>query len=133
MERNINFHGELMMKRFNAAVERFEKIIIRIDSRIEKIQAEGKVTTEAEKFEADAKVSIESAKVSIAKIPDVLVEALAQEKLGGSFEDLRTLAASIRADLLSAQKSLLNAVASLKKLSAEAEIESTTSVDTSVQ
>lgn len=133
VEKNISSHASRMTERLNAAVDRFEKIIVRLDSRIAKLKAEGKVTTDAEKFEAEAKVSIASAKSSIATIPDVLAAALAREKLAGSFGDLEKLAISIRKDLISAHKSLVSAVTSLKTLGGDTNVRTNTSVDAPAQ
>jgi hypothetical protein len=132
-EKIVRFHGDLMVRRFNAAVDRFEKIIVRIDSRIAKLKAEGKVTTEAEKFQADGKVSIAIAKTSIATIPDLLASALAQNTLTGSFGDLEKVAVGIRTNLLSAQKSLLGANESLRELSVGGSASSTTSANEEAQ
>jgi len=133
IEKNIKKHAEQMTERFNAAVERFEKITVRLDSRIAKVKTEGRSTADAEKFEAEAKVSIEKAKTDIATIPAVLANALSQEKLEGSFKELEALASNIRKNLVSGHSFLIKAAVSLKTDTSDKKTEGTSSTNVEVR
>ena len=129
-EEVVKKHAAQMTERMNAAVERLEKIATRIDSRIVKLKAEGKVTTDAEKAVAEARVTIGTIKTDIGTIPSTLSGILAQTELKGSFKPLETLAKKIHEGVKSAHKSLETAVRSLKAVSPEIKTEVKTETDT---
>lgn len=94
-----------------ATIERLEKIIIRIESRIAKIQARGGVTTETERFVALAKGNLADAQLA--------VDAFASLDLSGStarenFETVRAAAAEAREHIRAAHRNLMMAVRALK-------------------
>ena len=94
-----------------ATIERLEKIITRIESRIVKIQERGGDTTEAEGFVALAKENLADAKVA--------VEVFATLDLSGStarenFETIRAAAAEAQELIRTAHRNLMMAVRALK-------------------
>ena len=94
-----------------ATIKRLEKIITRIESRIEKIKERGGDTTEAEDFVALAKENLADAKVA--------VDAFINLDLSGStavenFEMIRAAAAEARENISSAHRNLMMAVRALK-------------------
>jgi hypothetical protein len=111
-----------MLERFNAAVERLEKLTLRIESRIAKMKAEGKITTNAETHIAVAKEEIAKAKVEIAKIPAVLETAFESEVKGRIFAELRVSTNAVQTALKNAHAALARAIASLKPGSPEVRI-----------
>lgn len=94
-----------------ATIERLEKIITRIESRIEKIQERGGDTTEAESYAALAKEDLADARIAL--------EAFASLDLSGStarenFETIRAAAAEAREHIRAAHRNLMLAVRALK-------------------
>lgn len=111
-----------------ATIGRLEKIIVRIESRIEKIKGRGGDTTEAENFIAAAKVNLSDATVA--------VDAFAGLDLSGStaalnFETIRAAAAEAREDIRVAHRNLMMAVRSLKgpNTGVEVEMRATSTLD----
>ncbi|MDO8565043.1 MAG: hypothetical protein Q7R67_00220 [bacterium] len=96
-----------------ATVERLEKILTRIESRIEKVKAEGKNTAEAEGFVAEAKVHLSAAKTSIALFASV---DLSGDKAQENFERVRNIAAEVKGHIREAHTSLMKALRSLGAL-----------------
>lgn len=122
-EQRISRHIDFMVKRFNAMIERLEKLTTRIESRIAKIKAEGTATAEAEAYVATAKLEIKSAKDGVAKIPQALTLALEKERLLGSFDEVRVLTAGIKEDLKSAHQALVKSITNIKGLRTEMKVE----------
>lgn len=113
-EKEIQKRGNHMIEMFNAAVTRLEKIATRIDSRIIKVKAEGKTTTEAEANLASARVSIAAAKADIALLPTAITKALGSTELKGSFAEVETLAKKIRGEIKTSHEFLVKAIVNLK-------------------
>ncbi|MDP2641922.1 MAG: hypothetical protein Q8P21_01360 [bacterium] len=93
-----------------ATIERLEKIIVRIESRIDKVEARGGVTTETEAFVAAARANLSEARVT--------VEAFANIDLSGdqareNFERIRAAAREAREDVRTAHQNLMMAVRTL--------------------
>ena len=130
IEKRIQNHAEWMIKRFNAAVERLEKLTARIETRIAKLKSEGKNTAEAEKFVVEAKIQIGEAVAGIAKIEVACETALSADSLKGSFEEVRSLADSIRDDLKAAHRALMSTLPIIKGLSTSLNVNASTSVQT---
>ncbi len=62
-----DFFGKVI-ERFNATADRLDKIVLRIESRLIKLESEGANETRARSLLADAKVKLNTAKLSIANI-----------------------------------------------------------------
>ena len=109
-----------------ATVERLEKIIARIESRIEKIKANGGATAESEGFIALAKADLSEAKAGIALFVSV---DLSSDKASENFERVRALAQEIKEHIRSAHQNLMKALRALGKTRAEVNATSTVEVD----
>jgi chromosome segregation ATPase len=114
---------EMMTKRFNAAIERLDRLGDRIDSRIAKIKAAGKDTTDAEKSVSDARAKIEQAKLDIAKLPGLINQVLTTSSSTasttpptGQFKEVRNLADTIRQELKDAHKLFNDAIRKIRGL-----------------
>ena len=62
----VKFHGSIMIKRYEAAVSRFENIILRIEKRVESARSGGIDTSKIETSLSAVKAKIESTKSSLA-------------------------------------------------------------------
>jgi hypothetical protein len=107
IEARVKFAANL----YNMTVARLEQIADRIDSRIEKLVAEGKDMSDAKEFVAEARVHIENAQTVAA---EVRVYADAEGDKEGFFEANKEKIAKIRSELKLAHQSLLKAVQSIK-------------------
>ncbi len=98
-------------KILNATIERLEKIMTRVESRIAKVKAEGGVTTESEKFVAEAKVHLSEAKAELALFSSVTLSA---DKLSENILALRAASGKVKTHLKAAHASLVKATVALK-------------------
>jgi len=96
---------------FSAMIERLEKLAERIQSRVDKVKAEGGVTTESERFLADAKIDIEQAKTSLRLFASIDLSA---DKLRDNFTKIREVGTEIKGHLKEAHQSLVKAIRALK-------------------
>ena len=94
-----------------ATIERLEKIIVRLESRIAKVKALGGVTTETESFVAEAKNHLSLAKLSITTFSSI---ELSGNKARDNFERVRAVAAEVKGHIREAHTSLMKAIRSLK-------------------
>ncbi|OHA89619.1 MAG: hypothetical protein A3C70_02590 [Candidatus Zambryskibacteria bacterium RIFCSPHIGHO2_02_FULL_43_14] len=94
-----------------ATIERLEKIVIRIESRIAKIQERGGDTTEAEGFVAVAKGNLADARVAVEVFAtlDLFDSAVAK-----NFETVRAAAAEAKEHIRAAHRNMMMAVRALK-------------------
>lgn len=83
----------------------------RIDSRIEKLNAEGIDTSTSATFVASAKVEIEAARAGLAALPSTLEEASMTTE---SFAKVRASVAEIKKHLETGRKHLIDAISNLK-------------------
>ena len=102
-----------------ATVERLEKLLTRIESRIAKIKAEGGVTVEAEVAIAAAKADILKAKAEIAAFATL---ELSGDNAQENFERVRTVAKEVKEIIKSVHTNLTKAVRSLN-LSAKSKVD----------
>ena len=94
-----------------ATIERLEKIILRIESRIVKIKEQGGNTTEVEGFVAVAKENLADARVAVDVFANLdLSGSTAQE----NFATVRAAAAEAKKLIRDAHRNLMMAVRSLK-------------------
>jgi len=100
---------------FTATVERLEKIVTRIESRITKIKAAGGTTTEAEAFVDAAKVNLATVKTDISAINSIDLSG-STTTAQANFETIKADAQAGRESLTSARQNLEKALASLMKL-----------------
>ncbi|MEK9171626.1 MAG: hypothetical protein AAB782_00090 [Patescibacteria group bacterium] len=94
-----------------ATVERLERIIVRLESRIAKVRGNGGAVAETEAFVAEAKNHLSLAKSSIALFVSL---DLTGQKAQENFERVRTLAAEVKGHIREAHTSLMKAIRSLK-------------------
>ncbi len=109
-----------------ATVERLEKIIARVESRIAKIKSLGGVTTESEAFVAEAKNHLSLAKGKIALFASL---DFSGDKAQENFEKVRALATEVKGHIREAHTSLKNAVRALGKVKAELKANATSTLE----
>lgn len=110
-----------MVNRLTTAIERFENIASRIDSRIEKLKAEGKDVSAAVTLQSSAKAKIAEAKVAVSAIvqPSISAEPT-REELKAAFEGIRAKVKAAEEAVKAAHKALLEVVVALKRIDASA-------------
>ncbi|MBI2673993.1 MAG: hypothetical protein HYX23_01800 [Candidatus Zambryskibacteria bacterium] len=109
---------ERVTKVMLATIERLEKIIVRIESRIAKIKTRGGDTTESEKFVAEAKTNLSDARVKVGAFAGI---DLSSAKAAENFERIRAAAAAVREIIRTAHENLMMAVRSLRYIETDAE------------
>jgi hypothetical protein len=102
---------------FAATIERLEGIIVRLESRIEKFDAEGGVVADAKLRLVESKHHVTNAKVSLRNFSSVDLNG---ERAQENFAQVRELAAEVKMHIREVHTSLMRAVSSLK-MSAGAE------------
>ncbi len=132
MEKRIDNRFNKMNARFDATVIRLDGIMMRVNSRIEKIKNAGGNTTPAEKFVADATVSLNLAKTGIVNLKAMSTTTVELENATTTMKQAKTslialakLAKAIEKNLQDTRTSLEKAVGSLKGLS---QVNATTTV-----
>lgn len=107
-------------KVYTATIVRLEKLVLRIESRIEKIKDAGGATTEAQGFVDAAKLNISDAKLRMtAMMSSDLSTTTASTTLKANFEAVKTEAKAARELLTKAKQNLqkaVNALAGTEKL-----------------
>ncbi len=98
-------------KMFTATVERLEKLIARLESRITKVKAEGGVAAISEGFIAEAKSHLSLAKAEIATFSSI---DLSEDKLRENVSTLRAAGAEVKEHLKAAHQALVKAIRALK-------------------
>jgi DNA repair exonuclease SbcCD ATPase subunit len=128
-EKNVKKVTDLMIKRFEAAIERLETLISRIESRMEKLENDGKDTSAAEAHVENAKSKIAGAKITIASFPSAIESAVSSET---SFSVIKEMVVSTKRDLHDAHVSLQKTIPILKSVRGEikAETNSSATVET---
>jgi DNA repair ATPase RecN len=121
VERRAEHRYEVMNKRITATIERLERIMGSLNSRIAKIKAAGGNTDTAEKYVTEAKTRIDKAKSMLATLNTAVTEAVNTETASStpsvsrsSLVKLRNAAKAIQAELVAARVSLSKAIGSLK-------------------
>lgn len=116
---------EHVTKMMLATVERLEKIIVRIESRITKIKAAGGSTVASEGYIALAKADLANAKTSITAFAAI---DLSSDKAQENFERIRTAASQARELIRSAHRNLMMAIRSLPAVKMDVKATTTTTV-----
>jgi len=117
-------------KKFDVAVERLEKIIVRVESRIAKMKTEGKSVGASETFIASAKVDIADAKTIHAQIK-AFMDARANSTLeltDAEKTQLKDWMKKEKEELKSAFDNIVKAVKELRNVSTTTTVNSSTSV-----
>ncbi len=119
-ERRIDIQQNLAKRKaentarvFTATLWRLDRIITRVESRIDKVESAGGTTTSAKLFVAEARDYLSQASTSIATFKDITFTA---DKAKENFEKVRNLASEIKGYIREAHRSLMNAIRSLKGL-----------------
>jgi TolA-binding protein len=113
-----------------ATIGRLENIILRIESRIAKVQARGGVTTESERYVALAKGNLRDA---LALVEVFASLDLSSDRAQDNFEKVRATAAEIREHIRAAHRHLMLAVRALSSVDADAEINEENEEDSSLE
>jgi len=115
----------MVTRLFNATIDRFEKIVDRINSRIDKVEDEGGTTTEAEAFVALANTALDKAEADLAIFAAINVTVgtttgttTPQQK----FEGAKAAAAAVREDLKEVRENLLKAIKSIMSVEKDLDI-----------
>lgn len=120
-----------MIARLSAAVDRFENIASRIDSRIEKLKGEGVDVSAAVTLQATAKTAIAEADAKVAAIvKPSLSDSATREDIRAAFEASRAHVKAANEAVQAAHKALREAVAALKRIDASAHAEASASGST---
>ncbi len=93
-----------------ATIERLEKIIVRLESRIAKVETAGGAASESKEFVVAAKVNLSDAKASAGALVGI---DLSSEKARENFERIRAAAAAAREHIRDAHRNLMMAVRAL--------------------
>ena len=133
--RRVEFQQEIAKRKVEhtarvilATIERLEKIIVRIESRIAKVKTRGGDTSESEGFVAAAKVNLIDAKAAVNAFATI---DLSSEKAAENFERIRASAAEAREHVRAARENLMMAVRSLG--SVETDVEESVETNSSVE
>lgn len=107
------------IERYEAAIERLEKLAQRIDSRIAKFEAEGVNVTKAKELMVVAKLKIETAKTSVSGInlqSELTASSTATTTvmIKKDFEGLRVQLEKAKTDIKAAHAALVDVVKNLK-------------------
>mgnify|MGYP001581121806 CR=1 FL=1 len=128
-ERRIEFQQNIAKRQVEhvtkvmlATIERLEKIITRIESRIEKIKENGGETAEAEGFVVLAKGNLLDAEAAVGAFANI---ELSSDKAKDNFEKVRTAAREAREHIRLARENLMKAIRSLGSLKANRNATST--------
>ncbi|MDO8589859.1 MAG: hypothetical protein Q7R69_01130 [bacterium] len=93
-----------------ATVERLERIIVRLESRIEKVKADGGVTATSTAYVVEARNHLSLTKASIALFASV---DLSGDKAKENFERVRDIASEAKGHIREAHRSLTKAIRAL--------------------
>lgn len=121
-----------MTARLTAAIERFENISGRIDTRLEKLKAGGVDVTAAAALQVTAKAKIADAKVAVAAIvkPTISTEAT-REEVKAALEGVRSQVKAAEDAVKAAHKALMEVVVAMKRAGgAKADVEVSASAST---
>lgn len=117
-----------MLARLNAAVDRFEKIAARIDSRIEKLRSEGVDVSAAVTLQAEAKAKIAEADAQVSAIvKPTITSDMTREQVKAAFEAARAQVKAAHQAIKDAHKALHESVVALKRIDASANAEASAS------
>ena len=111
-----------LMKRFEHAIDRMEKIITRIESRIAKLKEDDDLDlSEVEANVEEAKELIAGIKEALGEIELAFDEVMESETPKDDFSNLHDLIRGLKDDLLEARKILIKAIRGLKTLTSSSE------------
>ncbi len=106
---------QIMLRRFNATVERLESIGLRIESRIEKLKEDGIDTAESERHLEEARKQITSAEEMVVALPALSTDSDGNsETIRAQITEYRNAIEPIKRMLRGAHQSLVSAVRTLK-------------------
>ncbi|TSC86949.1 MAG: hypothetical protein G01um10148_54 [Parcubacteria group bacterium Gr01-1014_8] len=125
----------MIMNRLVNALERFDQILGRIDSRIEKMRADGIDVSTAVSASVSANLSVDAASVAIADAQAAIEVAASSDTPRDHFEEVRTAVRAAVDAVKAAHEAIKNALRALKGLAGQAEtsasLERSASTDTS--
>lgn len=114
VQERIRAHAARMFARFNAAVERHEKLSERIDSRIKKIEAEGHPNAEPRRLLEEARGFIQEGKALLGQAKTAFENALQSEKPKEAFAAAHETLKQAEEKIKSAHASLMKTVRELR-------------------
>lgn len=129
----IHWHGGLIRERFVVAIRQFDKIVTRIESRIEKLQAEGVATVSVEAELALAEIAIATAKVDAQAVADFVANVEDSSDRAAVKAELEAKIRTAQASIKAAHQALVKTVRALVALKPTVDANATTSVETSTE
>lgn len=115
----IRMHGGLIKERFSLAVRQFEKIVARIESRIEKMKGEGIATASVEAELEVAKTAQAEAKADVQAVADFVAGADENADRAQVRTQLQTLIKEAQTSIRTAHQALQKVIKSLVTLAKE--------------
>lgn len=112
--RNYLKYMSNMLTRMTAAIERLNNLADRIESRIEKSEAEGQDLTQAKNLLAEARTKIEDASAKLTTVSQNYQEILTGENLTEEFARIRELVHNLRNTIQEAHQALVEVVISMR-------------------
>jgi hypothetical protein len=113
----VNKFADIIIARYEAAIDRLGSLADRIESRITKIEAGGINESEAKELLTAAKTKIETAKISVANIASTTTNTsfgTTTATVKEDFEIIKTLMEKAKSDIKTAHAALIDVVNSLK-------------------
>ena len=118
----VKFHGSIMIKRYEAAVSRFENIILRIEKRVESARSGGIDTSKIETSLSAVKAKIESTKSSLA-LARSSIESISpqgdENQIKSVIEQVKTILKTEKQNLIDLHQSLKLVVTELKTINGD--------------
>ena len=118
----VKFHGSIMIKRYEAAVSRFENIILRIEKRVESARSGGIDTSKIEASLSAIKAKIESTKSSLA-LARSSIESISpqgdENQIKSVIEQVKTILKTEKQNLIDLHQSLKLVVTELKTINGD--------------
>lgn len=116
MAKRAQVQFELVVKRLSIAIDRLDNISGRIDSRIEKLKADGVDTANMEALQVTAKAKVDAAEVAVQAI---VAPTLPSDTASSTAQMMNDLLAPVRVQVKAAEMAIKDAQAALNAVVAE--------------
>lgn len=132
----IQMHGGVIKNRFNLAIAHMENILARIETRLEKIAAEGIDTSAVVTLHTSAEVAVDKAEADAKAVADFAATASDASDRAAFKTQLETKLRTAHQSVKAAHKAVMDtvrALVSLARNTKKVEVEAETSVESDVQ
>jgi hypothetical protein len=133
MKAAMRWHGGLIRERFAVAIRQFDKIVARIESRIDKLEAQGAATAEAEAELEIAKLAIVDAKADAQAVADFVGSVEDTTDRSAVKAQLEALIRTAHESIKAAHAALVKAARLLVGLKPVIDVNATTTTATSTE